>query len=62
MFCKSKLMHTAVGVFSRLRFVLRCNLEAEANIQFDNLNGEGANLPGGQILLNSLSLQGIEHL
>lgn len=39
----------------------RSDLEIEANISFDSLQNEGASLPLGQILLDSLSLQGIEN-
>jgi len=40
----------------------RSPLEPAASINFEPLRGEGANLPVNGIVLNSLSLQGIEHL
>ena len=42
--------------------LLRASLEAEAAINFSPLSGEGSELLPGQILLNRLTLQGIENL
>nr|CAB3245778.1 tyrosine-protein kinase Fer [Phallusia mammillata] len=52
-------MATEYGDFLRCQFT---SLEPEAVILFDSLRSEGATLPSNQIVLNSLSLQGIEHL
>nr|XP_009858066.1 tyrosine-protein kinase Fer isoform X1 [Ciona intestinalis] len=40
----------------------RTPLEPEANITYEVMKGEAANLPMGQIVLNNLSMQGVEHI